>query len=101
MYGACDVLLFPSLYEGLGLPILEAQSFGTPAISGSGSSLGEINFNPALFVDPQSTSDISRSVSSFLDGTAPVLKGAELVAATRSFLDEHHTFERTVRARLV
>ncbi|GAA4680019.1 glycosyltransferase [Frondihabitans cladoniiphilus] len=96
LYRSCDVLLFPSLYEGLGLPILEAQSFGLPAISGSGSSLGQINFNPSLFVEPTDAKDVARGVTAFLDKTAPIVSGPELVAANRAFLEAHHTFEASL-----
>lgn len=52
LYQGADVLLFPSFYEGLGLPMLEAQARGVPAISSNTSSCIEINLNPALCVDP-------------------------------------------------
>lgn len=50
-----DALLFPSLYEGFGLPILEAQAVGVPVITSTTSSLPEIAGEGALLVDPLST----------------------------------------------
>ena len=50
-----DVLLFPSLYEGFGLPILEAQAVGVPVITSTTSSLPEIAGEGAFLVDPLST----------------------------------------------
>lgn len=47
-----DVFLFPSLYEGFGLPVIEAQSVGVPVITSSTSSLLEIAGEGALLVDP-------------------------------------------------
>ncbi len=47
-----ESLLFPSLYEGFGLPILEAQAVGTPVITSNTSSLPEIAGKGALLVDP-------------------------------------------------
>jgi glycosyltransferase involved in cell wall biosynthesis len=47
-----DVFLFPSLYEGFGLPVIEAQSVGVPVITSETSSLPEIAGEGALFVDP-------------------------------------------------
>lgn len=42
LYGACDLFVFPSLYEGLGLPVLEAMACGAPVIGGDNSSIREI-----------------------------------------------------------
>lgn len=47
-----DVLLFPSLYEGFGLPVIEAQLVGTPVITSTTSSLPEIAGDGAILVDP-------------------------------------------------
>jgi glycosyltransferase involved in cell wall biosynthesis len=45
-------LLFPSLYEGFGLPVLEAMSFGTPVMTSTAGSLMEVAGDAALLVDP-------------------------------------------------
>ena len=45
-------VLFPSLYEGFGLPVLEAMSLGTPVITSKTSSLLEVAGSAALLVDP-------------------------------------------------
>lgn len=50
-YGNSRTLLFPSVYEGLGLPVLEAQSAGLPVITSNSSSFPEINLNEELCVD--------------------------------------------------
>lgn len=42
LYGVCDVFVFPSLYEGLGLPVLEAMACGAPVIGGNNSSIREL-----------------------------------------------------------
>lgn len=59
LYAACDFLLMPSLYEGFGLPILEAMSFGKPVITSNVSSMPEVAGDAALLVDPYSVDDIS------------------------------------------
>lgn len=51
--------VFPSLYEGFGLPILEAMACGTPVLTSSVSSLPEVAGTAALLVDPQDTAQIS------------------------------------------
>ncbi|WP_172582686.1 glycosyltransferase [Subtercola boreus] len=93
LYQSSDVLLFPSLYEGLGLPILEAQSFGTPCISSSGSSLGEVNLNPALYVDPRDPGDIARVLAAFIAGESRVTRGESLADLTRTFLAANRGFD--------
>jgi len=45
-------LLFPSLYEGFGLPVLEAMQLGTPVMTSNTSSLPEITGDAAFLVDP-------------------------------------------------
>ncbi len=54
-----DVFLFPTLYEGFGLPVLEAQTAGVPVVTSDRSSLPEIGGEGALYADPSSTADIA------------------------------------------
>lgn len=55
-------LVFPSLYEGFGLPVLEAMSLGTPVISSNVSSIPEIAGDAALLVDPYDTRAIADAI---------------------------------------
>lgn len=54
LYRAADVFVYPSLYEGFGLPPLEAMACGCPVISSGCGSLGEVVGNAAAIVDPES-----------------------------------------------
>jgi glycosyltransferase involved in cell wall biosynthesis len=58
LYGAASVLLYPSLGEGFGLPILEAMACGTPVITSRRGALLEVAGTAALYVDPTSTTAI-------------------------------------------
>jgi len=55
-------VLFPSLYEGFGLPVLEAMLLGTPVVTSRASSLPEIGGEAALYVDPYDVDDIANAV---------------------------------------
>jgi glycosyltransferase involved in cell wall biosynthesis len=55
-------VLFPSLYEGFGLPVLEAMQLGTPVVTSSTSSLPEIAGDAALYVNPYDTYQIAQAI---------------------------------------
>ncbi|MCL5783775.1 MAG: glycosyltransferase family 4 protein [Patescibacteria group bacterium] len=66
LYSAAQVLLYPSFYEGFGLPILEAQACGTPVITSNVSSMPEVAGDGAILVDPQNVEEISGAISSIV-----------------------------------
>lgn len=84
------VVFFPSVYEGLGLPILEAQARGVPVISSSNSSCGEINMNGVLTADAYDHQAFASKLVDLLDGKLPVLQGTALRDAQISFLSERN-----------
>lgn len=61
-YHNCDIVMFASLYEGFGLPILEAQATGRPVITSKLYSMPEVGGDGACYVDPYNVSDIRRVV---------------------------------------
>ncbi len=81
LYAEADALLFPSFYEGLGLPILEAQNHGVPVISSDVSSCPEINLNPDLCVPPSDHAQMAERLRDVLEGRTPVLSGPALKTA--------------------
>jgi glycosyltransferase involved in cell wall biosynthesis len=58
-------VLFPSLYEGFGLPVLESMMLGTPVITSNVSSLPEIAGDAALLVDPYDVDEIAQAIRAF------------------------------------
>lgn len=65
-YSKAKLLLMPSLYEGFGLPILEAFQFGIPAIVSNTSSMPEVLGKGGLTVDPLCTEDITDAITRIL-----------------------------------
>lgn len=65
-----DVFLFPTLYEGFGIPVLEAQSVGVPVVTSDTSSLPEVAGEGAIFVHPESVESISEGVYRVLSDQA-------------------------------
>jgi len=61
-YNALTLLLFPSFYEGFGLPPLEAMACGTPVITSNLSSMPEVCGDAALYVDPYDVEDIKNKI---------------------------------------
>src|SRR5207245_10078919 len=53
LYSSCSLFVFPSLYEGFGMPVLEALACGAPVVCSNASSLPEVAGDAALFVDPR------------------------------------------------
>jgi len=61
-YRNADIVLFASLYEGFGLPILEANAIGRPVITGNNSSLPEVAGDAALIIDVENIQEIRQAV---------------------------------------
>jgi glycosyltransferase involved in cell wall biosynthesis len=67
LYKGAEVLLFPSFYEGFGLPVLEAFACGLPVIVSNVASLPEVAGDAALYVDPNDHKDMAGKVETLLD----------------------------------
>jgi glycosyltransferase involved in cell wall biosynthesis len=67
LYRLADVFVFPSLYEGFGLPPLEAMAAGTPVITSNVSSLPEVVGDAALLIDPMDAGAIADAMSRVLE----------------------------------
>lgn len=70
LYTAAECFAFPSLYEGFGLPILEAMGCGTPVVTSNISSLPEVAGDAALIVDPYSVDHLTNALRQLVDNTA-------------------------------
>lgn len=62
LFSGATAFVFPSLYEGFGIPVLEAMACGAPVITSTSSSLPEVAGDAALLVDPNSVDEIARAM---------------------------------------
>jgi glycosyltransferase involved in cell wall biosynthesis len=100
LYRNAACLVYPSLYEGFGMPVLEAMSCGTPAIAATGSAFHEIvpqaDF-PELLVDPLDSFSISNAMQ-FMHGMMPTdLDSLGEIAKKRA---EEFSWNRSARSML-
>jgi glycosyltransferase involved in cell wall biosynthesis len=80
LYSGAEALVYPSLIEGFGLPVLEAMRCATPVLTSNTSSLPEVGGNAVLYVDPRRPDEIAAGLHRL--ASRPELR-AELVARGR------------------
>lgn len=66
VYSLATIFIYPSFFEGFGLPILEAMACGSPVIAGANSSMPEIIKNSALIIDPYNPSEIKQAIKAII-----------------------------------
>ncbi|MBI5794158.1 glycosyltransferase family 4 protein [Candidatus Uhrbacteria bacterium] len=70
LYRSAAVTVWPSIWEGFGLPVLESMASGTPVITSHTSSLPEVAGNAAIYIDPYNSRDIAEALRGLLGSTA-------------------------------
>ena len=83
LYGACRGFIYPSLYEGFGLPVLEAMACGAPVICSNNSSLPELAGDSALLVSANSDDQIADAIR-LLDGHADLRQALRAAGPERA-----------------
>jgi glycosyltransferase involved in cell wall biosynthesis len=96
LWALADAFVFCSLYEGFGLPVLEAMARGVPVACSNAASLPEVAGDAALLFDPHDTAAIAAALKRLLDEPALV---ADLIACGRERVREF-TWQRTARLTL-
>ncbi|MCE5219335.1 glycosyltransferase family 4 protein, partial [bacterium] len=84
-YRAASLFAFPSLYEGFGLPVLEAMACGTPVVTSNSSSIPEVAGDAAILVEPRDTAALAAAVEGVASDEAlrEDLRGRGLEQAAR------------------
>lgn len=96
LYGSCEMFVFPSFYEGFGLPILEAMACGRAVACSNTSAIPEVADSAALLFDPSSVPEMARAIRDLL--VDPALRARmERLALARA---AHFSWERTARETL-
>jgi glycosyltransferase involved in cell wall biosynthesis len=95
-YNLADVFVYPSLYEGFGLPVLEAMACGVPVITSNVSAMPEVAGEAALLVDPRSPKELATAMER-------VLTDRDLRSRLRRLgleRSQHFSWEKTARETL-
>lgn len=97
-YNACNVFVYPSLYEGFGLPPLEAMSCATPVITSNISSIPEVVGDGGILIDPFNTDILEDSLEKLLnDDSMRSTLSSKALERSRNFSWEK-TSEKTVES---
>ncbi|MFH0943423.1 MAG: glycosyltransferase family 1 protein [Candidatus Beckwithbacteria bacterium] len=97
LYSGAKAFVYPSFYEGFGLPVLEALSCGCPVITSNNSSLPEIGGEAAIYINPQSTENLSQAIKQLIqldDSNHQTIKQKSLLQAKK------FSWEKTARETL-
>ena len=93
LYRACELFVFPSLFEGFGLPVLEAMASGAPCLISNRPALTEVGSNVAEYFDPDSPENIAEQLSLLLKDPEKLKK---MVSAGKNYASKF-TWDKTAK----
>jgi glycosyltransferase involved in cell wall biosynthesis len=96
LYSGATAFVFPSLYEGFGMPVLEAMACGTPVLTSNSSALPEVVGEAGLLVDPYSEKGIAAALGRLLDDESFRRELGERALARSRFFTWRQVAEQTV-----
>jgi glycosyltransferase involved in cell wall biosynthesis len=97
IYSMAKVFVYPSLYEGFGLPVLEAMACGVPVVTSHVPSLREVTGEAAILVDPQNVEALAESMDEVVFGTEQNYKRLSRASVAQA---AQFTWERTAQQTL-
>ncbi|MCG6918090.1 MAG: glycosyltransferase family 4 protein [Deltaproteobacteria bacterium] len=97
IYSMAKVFVYPSLYEGFGLPVLEAMACGVPVITSHMSSLREVTGEAAILVDPQNVEALAKSIDDIVFSTKENYERLSRASVARA---AKFTWEKTAQQTL-
>jgi mannosyltransferase len=97
IYGSCFAFIYPSSYEGFGLPILEAMACGAPAVVACLSAFPEVGGDAALYAESQTPKAYASHLQSLMASEHRAAKVREGIAHARQFSWDT-TFARTLES---
>ena len=96
LYNACDLFVFPSFYEGFGLPALEAMACGRAVVCSSAAALPEVVDGAAILTDPDSVEEIARAMADVLLDSEMRLRMERLGMRRAALFNWRNTAQRTL-----
>ena len=96
LYSSADLFVFPSLYEGFGMPVLEAMACGVPVITSNTSALPEVVGEAAILVNPRDEEELAQAIGQLLGDSAL----RQLLRAKGFQRSKHFTWTEAARRTL-
>lgn len=96
LYGGARALVFPSLFEGFGLPVLEALACSTPVLTSNSTSLPEVGGDAALYVKPTSITSIKNGIEKIVTNS----KLRDQMLSNAKFQVQKFSWEKTAKETL-
>lgn len=98
LYQGARCLVYPSLYEGFGFPVVEAQSVGCPVLLARASVLPEVSGGNAVFFDPHSEADFLTNLANFLNHNPSQIKTLQDLGRENAKRFDWHTSSKSISA---
>lgn len=96
LYNACGLFAYPSLYEGFGLPVIEAMACGAPVVCSNVTSIPEVAGDAALYFNPEDTDEMGKAIARALTDTALRKRLSEAGRKRAATFSWRHTAEETL-----